>query len=374
VILLLTGFVPLLGLPAIHAVWSWRRQRAMLLLASVEQAVRLNLPIGPVVVAADDADGMRGGPKARRLRSMLENGMNLGAALLLAAPAIGRRRASLIQAAERAGLVASTLSRLMAQDRRSDALRDHGSWLYPLLMMWAVMAGVLAISAWMGTWIMPHLQSMAAEVNSGYGRHVDDLSRVVPWLMPAAVAVFIAGHAALVWACLAVLTPAWSLPSRLAWLADRLYYHVPILGTMARNRALAEVCALLADGAAAGQPLPTLLRECEAMWINRLLGRRLRAMALRIEQGVDAAAAARAARLPGLIGSALGAADAPAALRFLAGHYDAVHRRAGELLASTIGPVITLAMGAGVGLFITAVYLPMMNVYSSVAHIAEGTP
>src|SRR5215213_9717495 len=101
------AFSPILGVLLLISVAMFfrglRRSRAVAALNYVEQAVRLNLPLPPMLLAAERGETGRLRTKLRRLRERLENGYPLAAAMDRTLPGLPARTIGLVAAAERTG-------------------------------------------------------------------------------------------------------------------------------------------------------------------------------------------------------------------------------------------------------------------------------
>lgn len=130
------AFSPILAMIAFTGIGTFmrslRRAQARTLLAYLNQAVRLNLPLPPMLRAAELAERGRLRVRLRRLRQRLEAGDSLGDAVERAAPDVPHRVLATIGAAEHLGQVPRALHRLTL----AEMPRAHGATAASLQLKW----------------------------------------------------------------------------------------------------------------------------------------------------------------------------------------------------------------------------------------------
>jgi type II secretory pathway component PulF len=145
---------------------------------------------------------------------------------------------------------------------------------------------------------------------------------------------------------------------------DAMVWYTPIVGGMVRNRAMADVCYMLASALSAGQPQGHAIIEASAASGNYILRRRMRKWARGISAGGNIADASRKAGLPRIVGELLQTTGDPRYLpqtfRFLCQYYDGRSIRSAKLLRRAAIPVMTIVGGAIVVGIALSVYQPLV--------------
>lgn len=369
---MISGSMVILGLVAagmllVHAGWRWRRISAALTLGYLDQAIRLNVPIERVLAAAAAGHAWLWRSRLLRLNRRLENGATLGGALRSAVHTLDSRTTAMIEVAQRTGQTGPMIRRLNDQAARFDPLRQSDRWVYPTIALWAVL---VAMTRAYGTTTLGAisiytqvLSKMEMEIPASF----TGLKQLGPVIHDLSAVLFYGGGVLVILGGIWVTLGGWKNQGVTRWITDSILWWLPVFGSMERDRGMADACGLLADATAGGMPLPAALRDCELLRVNRILGRRLRRMAVTIESGSPAGIAAAQARLPGLMSAALSQSDVPAAIRFLERHYDGRYQMTYEWIASILGPAITLAMGLAVGWLVLTLYLPLLQLADAAA-------
>ena len=353
-----------------RCVAAYRRRTGALLVGYLEQAVRLNLPLVPLLSAVERGESESLRPRVAALRVTLEQGAPVGEALQTAAPGADPRTVELLTAAERNGALPQALSRLWQDElRAADADRDPGRGAtlqaYSLGVMFAI-AGLMTMVA---VFVMPKYQVIFRDFGIELPRVTRALNDAV-----ATVGVPLAGAAALgiVWMLSRALRqllrqrPAQS-PVRSLW--DRVVWWTPIAGRLARDRGLGDALHVVADAVEAGRPAPEALAEAQLAHVNGVLRDRLATWATLVAEGQPLAEAARRARMPGLVAGLIATAqpaDLANALRFLARYYHGRFSRLTLLLRAATAPALALFFGAVVAAVAIGVVLPMVRLIDSI--------
>ena len=337
-----------------------RAARARRVLTYVEQSVRLSMPVPEFLAAAARSEDRFVARRLRDVAASTSNGTMLADALRGDVPELPRRITDLLRVATDNGALATTLARLIGEPLRS-AERDANRrlpWLYFAVMIVALPAAVVMLCVFMlpkwtevlrrsGVPLSPLLRALASVDVGWYAIALVAallgivillavVSRSVRWL-------FIGRHD--------LGTSRGTFLARIAW-------HLPIVGALARDRDHADVCHAIADGLAFGRPINVVLAEAGGLHVNAVLGERLRVWRRLAEGGLPLAAAARAAKMPGIVAGLAGdCAHASAeAFAFLARHYESRAMRRGDWLAAAAMPTMTLIFGAIVGAVTFAVF------------------
>ncbi len=362
-------FMPVLGVAA-RAV---RRRRAATVLAYLEQAVRLNQPLDKLLAAGAASERGRVAQRLADVRSNLECGLSVADSLSVAVPEVPTRWVGQVAFGEATGRLPQALERLVREDVRRPADPPEGrafaAWYPPLLV---AVAGLVVTL--IDVFILPKFVQIFHDFGLPLPRLTLWLAGVGDWFPYVALAL------AVVLLTLLGLrlrdlagdgTPSWLL----AGVRDRLGWSLPVVGSMTRDRSLADLCAALADAAEQGFPLEAALDRARQLDLNAVLRRRVARWAGGLAQGLDPVAAARGAKLPRLIAglmSTVPAADAPAALRFAARFYASRHAARRQVLAAAYLPAVTVVMGLGVATVALALFLPMRDLINHVEAFQGG--
>jgi type II secretory pathway component PulF len=337
---------------------SMRRRRAGMVLAHVEEAVRLNLPLAPMMLAAAQSEKGIGRWRLLDLHDRLEQGFPLGAALRSAVPELPKSSARGITAADEMGCLPEELRRLVRRylpdDRFSPHLDRFYRW-YAIVMMTALLTlicGMIEIV------VMPKFRSILASHNQPLPLTTDILNNVCIYLSNSPFLVI----GAVVLVVFISLNPT---------LRDYLIRMIPVAGGAARDQAMADLCAFLTDALEAGQPLDAALRQAAKAQPNAILRRRVQRWADRVANGQSMYDAANSSRLPslftGMLKSAGGGEGVVQAMSFLARHYEYRFSRLREMMRAAAIPIFVVLMG-GVALSVElAIFQPILTMIDTTA-------
>ena len=351
-----------------------RRGRGYAVLAYVEQAVRLNLPLPGMLEAAERAETGRVRAGLRELRRRLEEGAPVAVALGRAVPSLPTRTVDLIASAERVGRLPQVLRRLTRPGRvqGAPAASPHGEaflrW-YPLLTMLAL--GIVFVMVLV--FVMPKYEELFADFSIPLPPLTRAMTSAAEWVVFPLVALLGLVTLALLGRTVGdVFAPGWSGSNPFRGLTGRLAWHVPPFRGATRAAAMADACHVIADALESGRPLDWAVEEAARVRTNVVLERRLGRWAGRLRQGAPAADAAAAAGMPDLLVGVLrtaGGADAPEMLRFLARYYEGRFSRAAALLRGGLLPAAAILMGVPVGAFILGVFLPLIRLMDHLSDV-----
>jgi type II secretory pathway component PulF len=348
-----------------------RTQReALAVVALLDQAIRLNTPLDPMLGVAEASNRGTARDRIVRFRSMLSGGAPIGEALRHACPELSARQIALVLSGERMERLSVVLPMVLGENR---APRPVGSRLfswYPLgmlVVLGAVVPGFMVF-------IVPKFRDIFADFHAALPWPTELLmaafdSQWVFWLVgiPFCAAVAIA----------LMMMPSISAkprrndrPQPLTLIVDPIAWRTPLVGAMLQNQGLADVCDLLAVAIDASYPADAALGHLADVPANRVLRQRIHHWSAGVHGGLSLDAAARAAHLPDVLVSMLatsGSGSPAPALRFLASYYRLKFSKVAALLSAATGPVSTMVIGALVGLVALATFMPLIRLIDAVA-------
>ena len=343
-------FLCIIAALILSATGSSIRRRSMLVLSYVEQAVRLNLPLPQMLMAAAASEPPSTARLLNKLRHNLESGMSIPQALHLTCPAIGPRILGLIDSAQRFGQLPQTLQRIMKEspDRRlNDPVDSSFLHTYPPILA----ATIFVIITMVMIFVMPKFQQIF------YDFHTD---------LPGVTKLLIA-------------ISAW-FSQDYGWIVVLLVLIFGIFcvqqfasgsSRFTRSRDWADVCRVLAGGLDAGLPLDESLRQAEELSVAPSVRRKLHRWADAAQQGQSPPDAARAAGMPPLISgmttTGLAATNMAEVFHFLGRYYAGKFSRLTILLRGAAIPAITLLFGAVVAFVALGLFAPLISLISSVS-------
>jgi type II secretory pathway component PulF len=348
-----------------------RRRRAVMTLSYLEQAVRLNLPLPQMMLAAQQSERGKTSLRLADLRLFLSEGMPLGAALFQAVPEVSDRDSSLVEASERIGRIPRTLRRIVDDHAHEARRRSEADSIfiraYPLmmLMMMGLIVSVLII------FVIPKYE----QIFKDFGARLPPITQTM-----LAVARVI-GQPLLVIVTIAVLLTCgielWQIVRPVRWSSsivrrtrDYVRFAIPFVHGIDRDRGLADACHFVADALAAGVPVDAALRDASTIDMNFVLSSRLHHWSTRISAGSSLSDSARSARMPALVSGMLATIhgpEAPDVFRFLARYYRTRFSRTAALLRGATVPAIVFLFALLVGCIAMAMFLPMINLIDSLS-------
>lgn len=320
-------------------------QRTMVILSYLEQAVRLNLPLNKLLIAAEASEPGWIASRIRRMRRQLDHGQPLSDSLSRALPNTSRRTLGLMRAAEQTGRLGPELTLLLRHEQNRQSLglaRNSFLRRYPVAMT----VVIVFIVSFITIFVMPKYQ----QIFHDFGVSLPPLTVLLIRFTddPIQVMVIIA-------AAIMLLLSAQQLRQRLHWSGP--------LGWFTTHRDLADICHVLAQQLRAGVPLPNAIHATADLSVSRPLKRKLTLWVTGIESGQPAFDAAKTAGLPGLI-SGLTLSDET--FEFLSRYYAGKFSRTMTLIRAAAIPVVTLCFGLVVALVALALFLPMVKLIETV--------
>ena len=350
------------------------RHRSITVLAYLEQAVRLNLPLPAMLRAAEKSERGRTARVLSRLRVRLEQGETLRDSLAAALPSMPGRKLGLIGSAERCGRLPQMFQRLV---------RPRGPWIenrfgstlylrwYPLILVVVTIGIVSAVNVF----VIPKL----AEIFTDFRLELPSSTKllITLWHDLAIPLGLIAGGVMIAYGVIVLLSFAPRIISRdpLRGLTDTLAWNVPGMAGAARGRALADTYHLLADAIEIGRPLEWALTEASRSGTNRVLAERFAVWADHTRAGMPAIEGARRADMPSLLVGLLrsgGGSALPELLRFLARYYESRFARSRILIQALMVPAISIGMGLVVAAIVYSLFMPLIQLADSLAVTSGG--
>lgn len=341
-----------------------RRRRAAVLLSYVDQAVRLKLPLPQMLLASSRGENPLIAAQLQKLTALVEDGTPIGDALAIAAPHTPARVVELATVAQRNGTLATTLPRLL-RDERALARRDPASAALGRVYAAILACGLTFVIGALAIFVMPKFEQIFKDFGIRLPQITLDVLGTARVLMPLVLA--IAGLA-LAWMMGrgmrdALVVRPLALP--LNDLLDRVVWYTPLAGALARDRGLADVCHVLADALDVGRPLDAAIVEADRPHLNVVLRTRLAVWASGIASGAAPSDAARDAAMPaivvGLLSSAASGGGAIQVFQFLARYYESRFHRGAMLVRSAVVPAMALVAGAITLVTALAFVLPIVR-------------
>lgn len=347
-----------------------RRQRGLAILHYLAQCVRLNLPLPRMLGAARLGEGMMLRRRLGRLRDAFAAGEPIGTALNRHVPEVPERTATMLGGAARTGQLSNVLDHLIESGRR-DQRDDQGERIIGYVYEGIVLVGTLGVLSGLSAFVLPQFLVIFEDFGV-------EMPAVTQFIMTAAqgggpmlvlvatvTALAVAGRAT--WAVVRGRPGARLLEPELA---DPVIWRLPVLGTLARDRGLAEVCQSIAGSLGAGLTLERAVDEARRLQVSVVLRKRLAHFADALRDGQPLREAARRARLPRLMRGMLGTlevgSDAQPVFAFLHRYHDSRHHRLAIAARQVAGPMAILILAACVGLIAFAMFAPLVELMYSV--------
>ncbi len=349
-----------------------RRQRSVSIVGYLEQAARLNLPLGEMLLAAERSECGGTARRLRAIRQAVESGMPVGEALEHYAPEVAGRDYQEISVAERMGQLSAGLSRVHQRSLtrfRLDANEPAGGMGGGYGIVIAVF--LLLLLGAVTTFILPK-----------YVEIFDDFDIAMPW---ATQITFTIGRALGWWGWVAGIGLVMLLAGRalssisqprrgVDWSQipglDGMLWVVPGARRWIRDRSWAMAYTATADAVGVGYGMAESLRLASASAVTRRVRRQLVHMAQAIDDGGTLASAASLARLPSLSRGMLGAldqgGDAGHTLGFLSRYHASRSNAVLEVLKASVLPLVVITLAVLVGWLVYSLFLPLVHLMYSV--------
>ena len=335
-----------------------RRRRAMVVLAYLEQAIRANLPLSRMLIAAQASESGAICARLGSLRRQLENGASLAEALDRSLRELPRRSLGLIAAAERIGQLPQILDRLIHEDRRrdtNDMVESAFISIYPLMMC----VGIFIITSMIMIFVMPKFEQI-----------FKDFRADLPWI--TFLMLRFSRSAGIYLAPVMMVAMIYFV---FGAIRDRFWPSRDVsgnwIGHFSRHRDLADACGVVADSLSAGLGLDAAIRSAAELPVNTALRWKLYRWAGGIEQGLANVDAARRAQMPQLLVGLSATADLSTAdevYRFLQRYYAARFSRLAALVRGAAVPLTVFFFAFIVAAIALALYLPLIQLINTTAH------
>jgi type II secretory pathway component PulF len=332
------------------------RRQVLLVLAYLEQAVRLNLPLPQMLRAAEQSESAGLAFKLHQLLAHLELGESISSAMMKAVPATPPRTLALLGAAERSGHIGMELDRLVRQEQRPSGRNiTEQSFIrtYPVSML-VMLCGIISMVM---IFVIPKYQRILADFKTPIPPVTQGLINVAKlitdsWplqmlvlLVAAVVVIYKAQRSVGLWKA-----PIW----------------------MTTSRQYSDVCHVIGTSMAAGMPMQSAVLSASELSISTVLRARLVQCAEQMQLGVACADAARNAGIPRLIVGLTGTASTQAAVEafaFLSRYYATRFSRLSILLHAAAVPAMVFCFGFVVAFVALALFMPMIAMLD---HLSGG--
>ena len=381
VVLIIPGtfFLLLLALIA-TALRTKARQRALAVVGYVAAAVRLRVPLPTYLRAAASSESLAMGRRLRRAAAMLDRGVALGPALRVTAGELPPLMLDRIAAAEQAVAPGDMLSDTIDHQRMRYVTRDVANPVPAYAIVTACL--IVMVSSMLMVFIIPKYAQIFADFHlrlPPVTQALIDLSRGVALSIESytlfILSVMLLG-AILQSRSIARSTmgsPGSDVPLWLRRAMGRAVWFLPVVGPIVRDRQTAVTCEALGEALRAGRPMPESIGLATLPSLNGVLRERMAAWRTRVEAGEPTASAARAARLPGLLGDVLAGPavqegdNAAGAIEFAGRTYAARAVRASAAVSAVVPIATTLVLAAGVAFVALAMFTPIVKLIDSIA-------
>lgn len=340
-----------------------RRNRGTMVLNYLKQAVSLNLPIPPMLAAAQASEK---GPLAWSLGAVcaaMKEGQSVGEALRIHVPEIPARTVDLILAGERIGRLPSTLENVTTEERTTAQSLASGpvlNWNYGVVLVLTV----ALILSFLSTRVMLYYPYIFEDFEVALPwqtvmtfEAIDSLG--LPMLFVVMVAIMAVSSHALQQSFHGIEGAARPWRS----VTDRLIWWTPVARSAARDRGLGDACRLITEALKAGDTVEAAAYEAGELKTNAVLRRRLRRFADALRVGQPLRDAAEDARLPklmvGMLATGQAVSDPLQVFDFLGRYYANRFSRTATLIQASVLPGIVLTIALIVGWIVYSVMLPL---------------
>ncbi len=353
-----------------RAIKATEQRRGAAVIAYLEQAVRLNLPLPPMLKAAQRSERGRLATRLGRLANSLATGVNMAAAVKFAVPELRGAPVAAIASAENLGRLPHTLQRLARHNNARneiDETETHIIRVYPFIKVISLFFLVTLIMVF----VIPKYETIfkdfgvrlpwVTQLMMDFARNFGDLL------------VFSITTALVIWAIIWAWRIIHPRTARLivTGFTDRLLWHLPIAHGYARDRGLAEAFDLIADALHAGQPIDHAADEAANLHVNRVLQIRLGYFATWLGSGAALHTAARQSQLPPLVVEMLAPArsgeQVAEVFAFLARYYESRFSRTRLLLRGAAVPLMVLFFAFFVVWVALGMLMPMTDLINAIA-------
>jgi type II secretory pathway component PulF len=353
----------------LERIWAGRSERAVELVA---QAVRSGMPLVEFLstAARSEPEGMA--RALRRVCDMLKTGVSLPAAFHAAFPRAPSWLGDALDVAPGRSMqpaVMQTQARL-ARESATQLLRLDG-FQGRFALTLAALAGV---SLLLFVFVFPSFQKILNDFKTSSWWFETMLSLPAMRLASSPLLLILPGLLLLAWMFSIVLRLARSRSEnaglRLSHeVLDRATWHVPFIGTHARDIAWSAFFDKMASQVSEAVPLDAAANAATHATDNAVARSRGVAFTRALNQGASLTEASQKARLPGvaigLLGSATHAGQIESVCRLVADRFGERAIRRAELMRAIVPLVITLVLAGLALLLVLTVFLPMMDIINA---------
>ncbi len=349
------------------------RRRAQVVLQKIYDAMRFNHPLYENLLRASQSEPGILGVRLQTLAEELLLGRTLAGSVRLAVPEVAAADLASLEEAEKSGFLLTELH-LLCKPRRSWPSSSELDMNFLAYFICLLITFALALMVFRSM-IAPHLYW---GLGPGVFPFARPLMKVTSFLSYHRVKHIAIGLLASLPFAIIIITAI--LLRRLAipffrrgnvsiYIRDAVAWRLPIMGSLIRCRSWSDGSRILAQGIAAGQPLPEVSQSAVEAVGSRVAQRRLRLWREMVLAGTSADRAARKCGLPGLLCGALAQplGSTGSALALVAGYYDLKYRRKLELIRAVSIPIAILCMGTLVLLLCLALYVPYVRILQLVS-------
>ncbi len=346
------------------------RRRCDIVIQNIYGIIRLNHLLPENLILAAKCKRGKVAVRLQTIAELLQQGLPLAEALRLGVPELTAADRATIAEAEMSGRLLPELERLSARRTGWSATSelDANYGLYILATLCILLFAIAKIF----TFVEPKYRYMLKAYGIPFANHW--FTRVViaeprpVWrqLLDIAIAIVIVVVAT---ALRRLVMPFFRRGNVSIYIRDRVAWWLPIAGPLIRWRAWSDSTRILAQGMAAGQPLPEVSQSAAMAVSSRVARRRLRQWSEKILAGMPADAAARKSGLPGIVCHALAQplGSTGSALGLAAGYYALKYRRRVEIIRAVSIPLAVLCMGSLVLMLCLALYVPYIELLQVVS-------
>jgi protein transport protein HofC len=352
-----------------------RRQReGFAVLAYVEQAIRMNAPLSPILEAAARSETGRLTRRLNGVRELLDGGVDLATALEQEVPEISGRAIGLIAVGEKNGQLRTALTRLLAEAEPQLMTTDYDARFaqaYIIMMLMTLVIALLMI----GNFVEPKFKDIMRDFHMplpAINQWVLAIGgAAIPALVIAAVGIMVLWLSYGIW--MTIQQPR-HLPRDLWGLFAFWASQLPGIGASARDRSWADVSQVLADSFAAGWPADAALGYAQELALFPKVRRSVRRWNEYLVSGVPFAEGAARAGVPAIFVGILSSAgsESAAALNFLAGYYANRFSRLRILLRGALVPAAVIFFALCVTAVALSTFIPIVELINHMAAWVGG--
>jgi type II secretory pathway component PulF len=339
------------------------------ILAYVEQAVRMNAPLSPILDAAAKTERGRLASRLAHLRDLIDAGVDLSVAMEQGVPEVSWRAVRLIAAGERTGQLRTVLPRLLAEAEPPSTANNYDARFalaYIVMMLTAMTLAValLAIFVEPKFWgIMRDFHQQIPPINLWVISVTQNVAPVIGLIALALLLFwFIYGLWVMIRRPHGAPRDVWALVASLGSL-------LPWFGQSQRDRSWADVCRVLSDSFAAGWPADAALNQAQQISLAPFVRSKVQNWKAHVQSGSPLAEAARGAALPGIFVGIISAAgdQTAAALDFLGRYYANRFSRVRILLRGAVVPAVVLFFALCVSAIALSIFMPLVSLINHMA-------